>query len=176
MHIILGLLGLVSAIGFIIWRIHTAAQVAREVADAAGELANLPRKMRFKTKAGKRGVDVIDDPREAAAALVFGAAAAKGDPGPQDKAAMAHRLAELFEIPEADAAELLARAAWHVGVLNDPLNAVSKLTDRLVREVGREACANLLAVMTETADSVQGPGDQQAKYYVTKFADRAGLR
>jgi len=176
MHIILGLLSVLGAIGVIIWRIHAASQAAREVADAAGEFANLPRKMRFRHKAGKRGVDVIDDPREAAAALVYGAARTKGDPGPDDKAAMARRLAELFEIPEAEASEFLARGAWHMGALNDPINGVNKLADRLLREVGREACASLLAVMTETADAVAGPGAEQARYYTRRFAERTGLR
>ena len=176
MHIILSLLGVIGAAAFFIWRMNMAAKAAREVADTAGELANLPRKMQFRNKAGKRGVDVIDDPREAAAALVYGAALSKGDPSGEDKAMMTARLAELFEISESNAGEVLARGSWHVSALNDPLNAVNKLTDGLVREVGREACASLLAVMTETAETVQGPGGGAARYYTSKFADRAGLR
>ena len=175
-HIILSLLGVIGAAAFFIWRINLAARAAREVADTAGELANLPRKMKFRHRAGKRGVDLVDDPREAAAALVYGAALSKGDPGEEDRAMMTARLAELFEICEADCGEVLARGAWRIRALNDPLNAVSALTDRLVREVGCEACARLLAVMTETAETVQGPGSEAARYYTSKFADRAGLR
>lgn len=98
MHIILGLLSVLGAIGFFLWRMNTAARAARELADVAGEVANLPRKMRFRSKASKRGIDVIDDSREAAAALVYGAAASKGDPTAGDRALIAERLARLSEI------------------------------------------------------------------------------
>jgi uncharacterized tellurite resistance protein B-like protein len=176
MHIILGLLGILGAAAFFLYRMNMAANAARELADAAGELSNLPRKMRFRKKAGRRGLDVIDDPREAAAALVYGAAACKGDPAPDNKRALAARLALLFEISDDDAAEVLARAAWHVGSLNDPLTTVNKLTDGLLADVGRDACMALRTIMVETVAEVDGPGVHAAGLYVDKFTHRAGLR
>lgn len=175
MHIILGLLGVLGAAAFFLYRMNMAARAAREVAETAGELANLPRKMGFKRKAGKRGVDVIDDPRESAAALIFGAAASKGDVTKDNRAAIATDLAALFNISDDEAGEILARGAWHVGALNDPINAVSKLTDALVRDVGRPACADVRGLMLDAVERTEGPGGHEARYYVSKFASRAGL-
>ena len=174
MHILIAILGAVGAVAFFIWRLNQASQAARELSETASELANLPRKMRFKGKAGKRGIDVIDDPREAAAALVYGAIVSGDDATPDRKAALAESLAEVFQVSEDEAKELVARAAWHINALNDPINTVNPLTDRLIAEVGREAMADLKRLMdAEAAKAERSSSDQ--RYYIDKFARRAGL-
>lgn len=175
MQFLLLILGALGGIGFWLWRMHMAASAARELADVAGELANLPRKMGFKRKAGKRGVDLITDPREAAAALIVGAAASKGDLTKESRDAIGADLATLFEISADEADEILSLATWHIGALNDPLNAVSKLSDNLLSQVGAEACADVHRLMLAAVERTEGPGDHAAKYYVSKFASRVGL-
>lgn len=174
MHILLGLLGAVGAVAFFLWRMNMASRAARELADTAGELANLPRKMRFRSKASKRGIEVIDNPRERAAALVYGVLKAGADPTAEDKGALAGDLAGLFQIAPAEAEELVARAAWHMNALNDPINAVNPLTDRLIEEVGRDAMADVKRLM-DAAAARTGPACGDQAYYITKFARRAGL-
>ncbi|MEQ8404099.1 MAG: hypothetical protein RKE49_03300 [Oceanicaulis sp.] len=174
MHILLGLLSVIGAIAFFLWRINMAGKAASELADTAGELANLPRKMRFKSKAGKRGIDVIEDPREAAAALVYGAIASGDYVTAERKAALAASLAEVFEVSEEEAKELVARAAWHVTSLNDPINAVNPLTDRLIATVGRDPMADLKRLMDAEAARNERPSSDQ-RYFIDKFARRAGL-
>lgn len=175
MQFILAILGALGGIGFFLWRMHMAASAAREIADAAGELANLPRKMGFKRKAGKRGIDLISDPREAAAALIVGAAASKGEVTKESRDAIGADLAALFEISREQADEILSLATWHIGALTDPLNAISKLSDLLVREVGTQACADVHRLMLAAAERTEGPGDHAAHYYASKFANRVGL-
>lgn len=174
MAILLAIIGLLGGIGALIWRIQQASQAAREIADAAEGVANLPRKMRFKHKAGKQGVDVIEDPREAAAALIYGAAKCAGEVSAEQKAAIEADMVKLFEIDEDFAHELLALASWHLSVLNDPLNGVTKLTDKLIKSVDKNALSDLAdliaAAIEHTPDQVP---DQ--RLYLDKFRRRAGL-
>ena len=170
MHIILGLLGVLGAVAVFVWRINQATNAARELADTAGEFANLPRKMRFRRKAGKGGVDVIDDPREAGAVLVYGAASYAGALDNETKQRMASEFAALFDLEMDSARELTARAAWHVGSVNDPVNLVNPLADRLVQEVGRDACAELTPLIREAAGE-----NPQGRYFADKFRRRCGL-
>ena len=66
MHII----GIIIAVCTAVFWISRAARGARDVADAANTLRNMPRRMRFKGKASKRGLELIDSPLEAAIILM----------------------------------------------------------------------------------------------------------
>lgn len=174
MGILLEILGFWGGLGLLLWRIQQASHAAGEIADAAEGLANLPRKMRFKHKAGKQGVDVIDDPREAAAALIYGAAKCAGEVNADQKAAIEADMARLFEIDGEFAHELLARAAWHLNVLNDPLNGVNKLTDTLAKSVDKAALADLGGLISAAVERCEDQSPDQ-KLYLDKFKRRAGL-
>ena len=130
--------------------------------------------MRFRNKAGRRSLDVIDDPREAAAVLVFGLAATTGEVGAEVRTAITEELARLFDLDLAAACELAVRAVWHVGGLNDAANVIAPLTDRLVSEVGRPALADLRAAMEAVAARDGGPTPDQVRY-LDKFVRRAGF-
>ena len=71
MHILLGILATAAAIIFYLSRI---SKGAGELVDAANEISNLPRKMRYRKKAGKRGLDLVDNPVEAATVLMISVA------------------------------------------------------------------------------------------------------
>ncbi len=174
MAILLAILGAVAGAAVWIWRIRQAAEVAREVKDVAEGVVNLPRKMRFQHKAGKQGVDHIEDPREAAAALIYGAAKCAGEVTTEHRAAIEADMIALFEIDEDFAQELQARAAWHVSALIDPLNAVNKLTDKLTRQVDKDALADLAGLIDKAIDRSGIPLPDQVQY-ASKFKRRAGL-
>ncbi|MBI1263445.1 MAG: hypothetical protein GC187_01765 [Alphaproteobacteria bacterium] len=174
MHIILAILGALVTVGIIIWRVRMAMEAAREIADLAGEAANLPRKLRFRAKARRGGIETIDDPREAAAVLLCGAAAFENPLTPGDKAALAQELSALLQISAADADELTARGAWHVNRMNDPLNAVHPLTDIIVQKAGADAMASLIPVLDRIMDR-SGPRTQDQMLYREKTLRRAGL-
>jgi hypothetical protein len=175
MHIVLAILGALATVGFIIWRVRMAMEAAREISELAGEAANLPRKMRFRSKSRRKGVDVIDDPREAAAVLLYGAAACAHPLSPEDKAALSQDLAGLLEISAGAADELAARGAWHVNTMNDPLNAVNRLTDLIVQQAGPDAMTSLIPVLDRVMDR-SGPRTEEQKLYRDKILRRAGLR
>lgn len=175
MHIILAILGALATVGIIIWRVRMAMEAAREIADLAGEAANLPRKLRFRAKARRGGLTAIDDPREAAAVLLCGAGACANPLTPDDKAALSVDLAGLLEIRTGDADDLIARAAWHVNQMNDPMNAVNAMTDLVVQRAGLDAMTSLIPVLDRVMDR-SGPRTDDQSLYRDKILRRAGLR
>jgi type II secretory pathway pseudopilin PulG len=65
MQFLIGLLGILTAIGIWSWRMRMARDGAREAVDLARTAAHLPRRLAFKYRSGRNGLDLIDDPREA---------------------------------------------------------------------------------------------------------------
>ncbi|MEO1040192.1 MAG: hypothetical protein AAFX09_11655 [Pseudomonadota bacterium] len=174
MHILFALLGAIGAIAFFLWRINMGVRAARELADAAGEAANLPRKMRFRSRSKKRGVDVIDDAREAGAVILYGAAKSAGEVDSLVKAFLSEAMSARFNVDAASAAELTARAAWHLNSLNDPVSVLNRMTDLVASQAGADALADLDAVMAELGEG--GPVDADAfERYRAQYRRRAGL-
>ena len=67
MHILLLILGILTTIGIWSWRIQMARRGAKVTMDTARTIANAPRRFTFRYKAGRGGISLIEDPREAAA-------------------------------------------------------------------------------------------------------------
>lgn len=112
MHIIAIIVG---AIGFILvwyWRLKQLGNVAKDGQKVLESVANLPRKMRFKQRSGKGGLDVVDDPREAATIIMLEVAQARSALTAKQSQIIRGHIMRLFEFDAADAEELVAQAAW----------------------------------------------------------------
>ena len=173
MHIILGIIGLLAAASFWIYRINAAARGAQELADLAGEAANLPRKMRFKSKTGKKAIDVLEDPREAAAVILAGYMLEAGDVPSDKREQLAAILGERFEISRNTSEEMVAQAFWMHADIANPDSVVNKMVDL----VGKTAGANALRDLDSMLDAVAPSQDQDMsqKSYRMKVRNRSAL-
>ena len=73
------MLGILTTFAFLVFWASRAAQGVHHITDAVGQLANLPRKLRYQKRAGRCGLDLIEDPREAATVLMVATARLSGD-------------------------------------------------------------------------------------------------
>ena len=80
MHIVILILGILTTIGIWSWRIQMARRGAKVAMDAARTLTNAPRRFAFKYKAGRNGISLIEDPREAAAVMMMEVARGREEP------------------------------------------------------------------------------------------------
>ena len=78
MHIIGILIGIIGFVAVWYWRLKMLGDVAKDGRKVAETIVNLPRRMMFKHRSGKGGLDVVDDPREAATILMLEVAMARG--------------------------------------------------------------------------------------------------
>ena len=174
MHIVLGLIGLLVAIGGIAWRINMAMRGAEIVKDAAETAVNLPRKMRFRAKANRQRLSSVEDPREAAAVLLLGMARAGGEVTTQHKQTIRTEMERVFEVNAATSEELLSRAAWFSANVADPGDLVPRMTDFLARRVGPEEMQTTSTMLSAIA-SVEGEAAHDQSLYLHRFRQRAGL-
>jgi len=174
MHIILGLIGLLGAVGAIAWRINMAMRGAEVVKDAAETAINLPRKMRFQAKANRQRLSAVDDPREAAAVLLLGMARAGGEVTTEHKQAIRSEMERLFQSNSATNEELLARATWFSANVADPRDLIPRMADFLTRQVGSDELENVAAMLTVIAKVEGEPGHDQSEF-LRRYRQRAGL-
>ena len=135
MHILMMIIGVLSTIGVIIWRIQMATHAAKEIGDFAKGAANLPRKLAFRRKTGKAGSDLVTDPREAAVVLMLEMARANGEVTADQKAAIQDIICDQFGFSSDEAEEVLVKASW--------VSAPEAGTDKLVRRMIKLICANV---------------------------------
>ena len=113
MHILIMILTVLSVIGVWVWRINMARRGAAEAIELAKTAANAPRRLAFRYKAGKNGLALIEDPREAAAIMMMEVALARGGPLTRtQEAVMLEEVGRHFSFGDEEAEALLAHAAW----------------------------------------------------------------
>lgn len=177
MHILIGLMGLIAAVGFWIYRARDAARGAQELADLAGEAANLPRKMRFQHKARKKGLAMVEDPREAALILMLGVARTAGEVSLEQKSIIRTQAMQHFQVNEDEAEELLARAAWASSDLANPDNAITRMIDLIAQSVSDNERAGMLDMLRAVAraEGEENVTPEQANF-ISRCRERLGLR
>ena len=151
MHILLMILGALSTIGVIIWRINTAMDAARQVGDVAKTAANLPRLLSFRRKTGKRGSQLVTDFREAAVILMLEIARAKSELTQDQKSAILSILVTKFEFSSDEADDIVAQASWVSQDESGTDALVRKMTKLVAKQVDQEHLPDLEEMLNAVA-------------------------
>ena len=175
MHILLGLIGLLSTIGVVLYRINQARRGAESLIDIAGEAANLPRKLKFRAKTRKKGLAIVTDPREAATILMLGVVKVTGEVTATHNAQIRKLVETGFDLGPEDSEELLSRAVWILSDLNDPGNAINPMMDIISTHVGTDEMQGFLGMMKDVI-AVDGEQKPVQRSFMTRCRGRAGLR
>jgi uncharacterized tellurite resistance protein B-like protein len=135
---ILGIIAaLIGAVSFALWRLNSAADAVRNLTGAAEDAHGLWRRFMCKRLAKDR-LELIKDPREAAAGMMVAVAQADGALTEREQAALVAEFRKTFEMTEAQAQELLAQARWTVGEVRDLDRCLFKLGQVLDVEQKRD--------------------------------------
>ena len=112
MHILLAILGVASTIGMILWRARGAAHAAHEVVDAAQGVRLFFRRTKWRKKVNTDMLKRIDDPREAAAAMMVAIAEQDGLLTQRMSETLIGMMMSEFQVAERQANELMQRGRW----------------------------------------------------------------
>ena len=178
MQFLVGILGILVAIGVWSWRLRMARDGAREAAKLAGTAANLPRRLAFKFRAGRNGLDLIDDPREAAAIMMMEVARARGGPlTDRQSDSMTEEMVHHFNFAEHEAHALVAHAAWVTNKAPLPLETMRRLSQKIVgdRYLGPKEVVDLDSMLVAVSEAEGTPTRDQLSL-LQVFRDRAGLK
>ena len=175
------LIGLIIAVASAIWWISRAARGAQDVADMAQGLANMPRRNRFRKKAAKRGIDLIDDPREAATVLMICVARlskhAQQNTGMISDEAVQKIIGILqsyMKISGREADELVTQMRWTAQELIQPETALLPMSN-ILRDSVNHAEAEDLSDMLRKVSHADGNATPAQKAFIDKFRQRTGL-
>jgi uncharacterized tellurite resistance protein B-like protein len=174
----IGILGILVAIGIWSWRLRMAGEGAREAAELARTTANLPRRMTFKYRSGRNGLDLIDDPREAAAIMMMEVARARGGPlTDRQSHSMIEEMMVHFRFTRAEADELVAHAAWVTNKAPLPQETMRRLSQKIVgdRYLGPKEVVDLDSMLVAVSEAEGTPTRDQLSL-LQIFRDRAGLK
>ena len=161
MHIILGLIGLATAVYFIVIRARNAAHVATDVADMANDVRLAARRFGFKRKTNVHPVETIDDPNLAIAAIATAFVEMDDLPTKDQRDALEAALQGTLNMSAQDTHEALILGHWFVSECHGPETAVPRLARKLTKLDAQSSFEPLLSVVTATAKA--GSGDLNAK-------------
>ena len=178
MQFILGILAFLVAIGVWSWRLRMARDGAREAADLARTAANLPRRLAFKYKAGRNGLDLIDDPREAASIMMMEIARARGGPlTDRQSDVISEEMIRHFNFTLDEAHELVAHAAWVTNKAPLPQETMRRLSQKIVADkyLGPKEVVDLDSMLVAVSEAEGTPTKDQLSL-LQVYRDKAGLR
>ena len=178
MHILLGLLGILIAIGVWVWRLQMAKRGLDVAVDVAQTVANAPRRLAFKYKMGKGGLDLIDDPREAASIMLVLVALGRGDQlSDRQSQVIESEIREHFRVNASDAEELAAHAAWVARSCPPPEEAMRTLSRKIVNapQLGPKEVVDLDAMLVAVSEA-EGLPTRGQLVLLQVYRDLAGLK
>lgn len=177
MHI----LGIIIAVATAIFWLGRAARGAQDVTDFAQGVANAPRRNRFRNKAAKRGIDVIDDPQDAATILMVCVARlskySQQNGGMISDASVQKIIGILqsyMKVSGREADELVTQMRWSVQDLVQPETALLLMTT-ILRDSVNHAEAEDLSDMLRKISHADGDATPAQRAFIDKFRQRTGL-
>jgi hypothetical protein len=178
MHILLGLLAVLTAIGVWAWRLQMARRGLDVAADMAKTVTNAPRRLAFKYKMGKGGLDLIDDPREAAAIMMMQVALARGAPLTSLQGDIIEaEMREHFQYLPGEAEDLAAHAAWVSQSCPPATVTMTQLSKLIVNspQLGPKEVIDLDAMLVAVSEAEGVPTRAQLAL-LQLYRDLAGLK
>jgi len=177
MHILIGLVSLATFIAVWYWRLKMLSGAAQEGMKAAETVANLPRKMRFRNMSRKGGLQVVEDPREAATILMLEIAQARGAVTEKQEAVIRAEIIQHFEFNEADANNLITQAGWLAREAGAAHAIVSKMTAFIQASPGMsdKQMVDLDGMLVYVSEAEGSPSDEQLDLLAV-YRQKAGLR
>ncbi len=177
MHII----GIIIAVASAIFWVVRAVSIARTAANAANTLRNMPRRMRFKNNAGKRGMDLIDNPMEAATILMVSVAKLSDYANTHDgllsgssTSRIIATLKSYMKISAVEADELLTQMRWAVKDLAQPDTVLAPMTNVLSKAINRAEADDLSDMLSKIARA-DGEENSDQRAFITRVRERLGL-
>lgn len=178
MHILGLIIGFFFAISIWAWRINTARKGFGIAVNAAKAAANLPRQVSFRYKAGKKGLDLIKDPREAAVIIMMEIARARG--GALTKVqtdVLENEIKHYFKFTPAECKEIIVHSVWVTENAPPPHETLRRLSQKIVNagQIGPKDIVDLDAMLVAVSEAEGLPTrDQLALLQI--YRDRVGLR
>ena len=100
MHIILGLVAILGAVGLVLWRLHMASEAAKGLAETASDVKGFLRKRKWQKKLANDPLQLVDDSRVAATIMMIALAQHDGAVTQAEQSAIIGQMMEKVYLPK----------------------------------------------------------------------------
>lgn len=145
-------LGAIAVAGGLLWRVEAASRAARDTIGLADDARGFFRRLAWSKQAGRNPLDLVDDPREAATAMMVMIATFDGALSTTEEAAILKEIVATFSMPAKDAGELLARGRWLTKDQGDLGTRLNRLARTAEAKLSRSERAQLIDMLTRVAN------------------------
>jgi len=159
MHILVAIVTGLSVIGIILWRLHMAAEAAKGLVETADDARGLFRRWRWQRKLKSNPLDLIQDPREAAVAMMVALAQSDGAMTDRERQVIMAELVARIGATERQAEELLAHGRWLTRDVRDIDYCLDKLTPLIKRQCTPDQTRDVLEMLSNVARAEGHPGE-----------------
>lgn len=163
MHIVLVLLGAVGVVAALLCRVRMAAHAVCGLAGAGNDVRLLVRRLCRRRKLKADGLKSIDDPREAAAAMMVAVAQSDGALTEAEARVIAELMKRTFRIGPEEAAAYLARGRWLARDARCPSQFLRRLTPAIARACTAAERQELIGMLLMAAGAHGEPGDVETR-------------
>ena len=153
MHILLSVLGVAGTLAILIWRIQMAAEVTGKLFDAAVDFRLFVRRMLWRRKVNRDLFKTIEDPREAAGAMMAAVAQHDGVFSEREHKTIIDQMVLHFGCDEKVADEFLARGRWHVRDSENLGSILRRLAPSINQACTSDERQGLIAMLLEVANA-----------------------
>lgn len=160
MPLIIGLLGILAAVGIWMWRARMAAQAGRELVDMASDVVSAARRLGFRRRANVHPVDSVDEPELAITALATAFMELSALPNAEQQQALARAIRTHCDVSQTRAEEMMIVGRWLVTECQGPQSAVPRLAKRLYK-LDQTRLQSLLAVLNDVGRAAGGLSPRQ---------------
>ncbi len=173
MHIILGVLGIVAAIGIWWWRIKYIGEAANEVADRAGRVRGHFRRKKLRAKAAESPITAIEDPVVAAATILISIYSEDGPFLPEVEENIRQTIGGIAG-SEGALDEAMIYAKWAASQVDDTLLVIDR-AGRFLNSKLNETEKEQLISLVNSVTSDPGLRPKLYKIRMDKLRQRLGL-
>jgi uncharacterized tellurite resistance protein B-like protein len=152
MHILAAIASVLGIIGVILWRLHMATWAAKGLAETADDASGLFRRWRWQRKLAKNPLDLVQDPREAAVAMMVAVAQSDGAMTDREQQAIMAELVARIGATERQAQELLAHGRWLTRDVRDVDHCLDKLASLIKRQCSPEQKRDVMQMLYSVAN------------------------
>jgi len=133
MHIVIAVIGIITAVYFFVMRARNAAEMTSEILDMADDVRAAARRFGFRRNKAAHPVDAVEDANTAAATVATAFLELHGLPTEETKNGLLVSMQSELEISKSDAEELLILGRWLMNECNGPEPAITRASRQLFR-------------------------------------------
>ena len=169
MHILLALVSALGVLLFIIWRVSQAADAARDIAHAADDARGRLRRWSWRRRFNANSLDGLQDPREAAAAMLAAVASVDGAMSEKEMLAVKDEMTRHFGATPEQAEELLAHGRFLVRDRGDLSEIFRRLAPMIRAGCTPDERRDLIEMLGNVA-TAEGPAAEAVVADITRLA------